>query len=67
MNGFLALSGDKDTSVYADPDVLDHRVNEPNVYADPDVLDHKTNTPSVDPDTYLIRIGPPGWRTISPD
>ena len=61
INGFALWSG-SDTSVYADPDELDHKTNEEAVYADPGQQAFRYNTPSVFADPYILP-----WRMIGPE
>ena len=62
MNSASALDDDNDTSVYADPDVLDYRTNEESVYADPGAQGFRINSPAVTADPYILP-----WRIIGPD
>jgi hypothetical protein len=52
--GMLALMAGTTASVYADGDVLDHKINEPQVYADPGAQDFRTNTPAVWADPAIL-------------
>ncbi|MHA1908029.1 MAG: hypothetical protein ACW98Y_12090 [Candidatus Thorarchaeota archaeon] len=61
--GILAVMTHGSTaSVYADGDVLDHKINEPQVYADPGAQDFRENTPAVWADPSALP-----FRTITLD
>ena len=61
--GMLALmTHGGSASVFAEPDVLDHKINTPQVFADPGAQDFRENTPAVWVDPAILP-----FRLITPD